>query len=93
MKYKFLTSHSPADLSKEVQKHLDDGWSLHGMSMMQSCESWGHFRRHRGFGRKNSEYIVYAQAVIKEEKENLQDNINADDDPNTWGEHGVGITS
>lgn len=59
MEYKLLTSYSADLLSKDVNKHLKEGWKLHGNTNGQTVEDWGHFT-------KLGESVKYSQAVVKE---------------------------
>jgi len=59
MEYKLLSHSSATKLSEEINKYLQAGWTLHGDTKSQRCESWGHFT-------KLGEYIEYSQAVIKQ---------------------------
>ena len=57
--YKILSiAYDSHALSREVTKHLNDGWKLHGLTTTIARESWSHFE-------KQSEYTLYSQTVVR----------------------------
>ncbi len=61
MKFILLSSSSPSDLSKNVQKYLDDGWELHGTTNMVAEMTYS------AWNECNTSHSVYSQALIKKE--------------------------
>ena len=58
--YQLLTAGYGRDLTKIVQKYLDEGWGLYGPPNSVVEESWSHFK-------KQGEHIVFSQAVVKKQ--------------------------